>query len=116
MLWAASAYGLGIILGKYEWRPTSWWFVSLGAFVAAAFYFSSRRSRLAWLVALGSFFLAGGLHVQLRANAERLDTTILPYADRQEIEVTAHVTKDGRAQQNDFGESRQSVDVEAEQI
>jgi len=38
----------------------------------------------------------GALHIQRRANKELLDTTILPHADRQQIEVTAHVTKDGR--------------------
>src|SRR5689334_20474041 len=85
MLWATCVYGLGIIFGKYEWRPTSWYFLSLGTFVAAALYFSTRRSRLAWSLALGSFFLAGALHIQLRSAKERLDTTILPYADRQEL-------------------------------
>ena len=116
MLWAACVYGLGIIFGKYEWRPTSWWFLSLGTFVVAAAYFSVRRARSAWLLALGSFFLAGALHIQLRASKERLDITILPYADRQELSVTGHVTRDGRVHPNDFGETRQSIDVEAEQI
>src|SRR5579871_5617630 len=116
MLWAACAYGLGIAFGKYQWRPTSWWFVGIAAFIAAAAYFGTRRSRLGWLLALGSFFLAGALHIQLRTDGERLDTTILPYADRQEVEVTAYVTRDGRVQQSDFGETRQSLDVEAEQI
>ena len=116
ILWAACVYGLGIIFGKYEWRPTSWWFVGLCAFVAAAAYFSSRRSGFAWLLALGSFFLAGALHVQLRVAGERLDTTIVPYANRQELEITAHVTRDGRVHQNGFGETRQSIDVEAERI
>src|SRR5579871_4585519 len=116
MLWAACAYGLGIAFGKYQWRPTSWWFVGIAPFTPAAAYFGPRRSRLGWLLALGSFFLAGALHIQLRTDGERLDTTILPYADRQEVEVTAYVTRDGRVQESDFGETRQSLDVEAEQI
>src|SRR5215813_5730009 len=93
MLWAACVYGLGIIFGKYEWRPTSWWFLSLGTFVVAAAYFSVRRARSAWLLALGSFFLAGALHIQLRASKERLDITILPYADRRTI---SHRPRDQR--------------------
>src|SRR5215831_4367380 len=116
MLWAACAYCLGVIFGRYEWRPSTWWFISIAVFMAASVYFTSRRSHFAWSLALGSFFLAGALHVQLRINGEHLDTTILPYADRQELEVIAHVTRDGRIHQNDFGETRQSVDVEAEQI
>ena len=116
MLWAACSYGLGIVFGRFQWRPSSWWVVSLCAFVTAAAYFSSRRSRFGWLLALGSFFLVGALHIQLRANSRPLDTTILPYADRQELEVTAHVMKDGRLRPNEFGETRQSLDVEAEQI
>jgi competence protein ComEC len=116
MLWTACAYALGILFGRYEWRPNTWWFIGLTAFIAAAAYFTSRRSGFAWLLALGSFFLAGALHIQLRANGDRLDTTILPYADRQEVEVTADVTRDGRLHQNEFSETRQSLDVEAEQI
>ena len=116
MLWAACAYSLGVAFGRYQWRPSSWWFLSLCAFVAAAAYFGTRRSHLAWLLALGSFFLAGALHIQLRANGERLDTSVLPYADHQEVSVTAHVMRDGRARQNDFGETRQSIDVEAEEV
>lgn len=116
MLWAACSYGLSIVFGRYQWRPSPWWFVGIAVFIVASAYFNSCRSRFAWLLAFGSFFLAGALHTQLRANSEPLDTTILPYADRQETEVTAHVTKDGHLRQNDFGETRQSVDVEAEQI
>src|SRR5579864_9189846 len=106
MLWTACAYALGILVGRYEWRPNTWWFIGLTAFIAAAAYFTSRRSGLAWLLALGSFFLAGALHIQLRATSDRLDPTILPYSDRQEISVAAHVTTDGRVHQNDFGETR----------
>jgi competence protein ComEC len=116
MLWAVCAYGLGIVFGRYHWRPTSWWFVSIAVFSAAAAYFASRRPRFAWLLALGSFFFAGALYIQLRAGRESFDTTILPYADREELEITAHVTGDGRLHKDDFGETRQSLDVEAEQI
>ena len=116
MLWTATVYALGIIVGRYEWRPVLWWFVAVVGFLAAAAYFTSRRSAFAWTLALSAFFLAGALHIQLRANCDRLDTSILPYADRQGVEVTAHVMRDGRAHQDELGEVRQSLDVEAEQI
>jgi len=116
MLWAACAYSLGIAAGVYAWRPAVWWVVAVAVFGAAAAYFVSRRSGVAWLLALGTFFLAGALHIQMRSTSPRLDTGILPYADRREIQVTAHVTREGRIQPGGFGELRQTLDLESEQV
>ena len=116
MLWAACAYSLGIAAGVYAWRPAVWWVVAVAVFGAAAAYFVSRRSGVAWLLALGTFFLAGALHIQMRSASPRLDTGILPYADRREIQVTAHVTREGRIQPGGFGELRQTLDIESEQV
>lgn len=115
MLWAAVAYSLGIVAGVYQWRPALWWVVAGAAFVAAAAYFAVRRSGLGWLLALGAVFAAGALHIQARGASTRLDTTIQPYADRQELKVTAHVTRDGRLQEGGFNEIRQTIDVETEE-
>ena len=116
MLWTALSYSLGIIAGIYSWRPTLWWIVAVTAFLAAAAYFAQRRSGVGWLLALGAFFLAGALHIQLRGATTRLDTSIQPYADHQELQITAHVTRDGRLQPGAFSEIRQTVDVESESI
>src|ERR1035438_9376642 len=116
MLWAAVSYSLGILVGAWLWRPALWWVVTGGAFVGAAGYFARRRSGLGWALALGAFFLAGALHIQVRAASAHLDTNIQPYADRQEIQITAHVTRDGRLQESGFNEIRQTLDVETEQI
>jgi len=116
MLWAAVAYSLGIVAGVYLWRPTLWWAVAAAAFVFAAAYFARRCSGLGWALALGSLFLAGALHIQMRGAASRLDTTVQPYADRQELQITAHVTRDARLQQGGFNELRQTVDLETEQV
>lgn len=116
MLWAAGAYSLGIVSGVYAWRPAVWWVVAVAVFCAAAAYFVSFRSEVAWLLALGSFFLAGALHIQMRSAAPRLDTAILPYADRREMQITAHVTREGRIQPGGFGELRQTLDLESEQV
>jgi len=116
MLWAAASYSCGIVTGVYAWRPTLWWIVAAAAFSCAAAYFALRRSHLGWALALGSLFLAGALHVQTRDAATQLDTSIQPFADRQELQVTAHVTRDGRLQAGGFNEIRQTVDVETEEI
>ena len=114
MLWAALLYSLGIIAGVYLWRPALWWTIAITAFIAAASYFARRRSGLGWILALAAFFVAGALHIQLRGASPRLDTSIQPYADRQELQITAHITRDGRLQQGGFNEIRQTVDVESE--
>jgi len=89
MLWAALAYSLAIIAGIYLWRPAQWWTIAITAFVAAATYFARRRSGVGWLLALAAFFLAGALHIQLRGASTRFNTSIQPYADRQELQIAA---------------------------
>ena len=90
--------------------------MATAAFALAARYFARRRSRVGWTLALGAFFLAGALHIQARGSATRLDTGIQPYADRQELQITAHVTRDGRLQQAGFNEIRQTLDAETEEV
>ena len=116
LLWAAVAHSLGITAGVYAWRPALWWVLAATAFVAAAAYFAPRRAWLGWTLALTAFFLTGALHVQVRSASPHLDTRIQPYADGQDLQITAHVTRDGRLQQSGFNETRQSVDVETEEL
>ena len=116
MLWAAVAYSLGVVAGFYLWRPTLWWVVAAASFVMAAAYFANRRSGIGWLLALGAVFLAGAFHIQARAASTRLDTAIELYADRQELQIIAHVTRDSRVQPAGFDEVRQTVDVETEEV
>jgi competence protein ComEC len=114
MLWAAVAYALGVTIGVYAWRPASWWILAIVAFISAAGWFISRRPLFGWTLAFGTLFLIGALQIQVRP-ASNLDRGIQPYADRQELQITAHVLHDGRVQ-SDVGELRQVVDVEAEEI
>ena len=116
MLWAALAYSSGIVVGVYAWRPALWWVVAAVSFACAAWYFVRRRSGLAWTLALGVLFLFGALDIQIRGAATRLDTSIQRYADGQELQITAHIIRDGRLQPGGFGEIRQTLDVEAEQV
>ena len=116
MLWSAVSYSLGIIAGAFLWRPALWWLVAGAAFLLAAAYFAPRRSAVGWTLALSALFLAGALHMQARAGGPRLDTSIQPYADREELQLTAHVTRDGHLQQGNFNEIKQTVDVETEEV
>ena len=116
MLWAAAAYSAGIIAGVYIWRPPLLWIVGGASFVLAAAYFAFRRSRFGWAIALGALFFAGALHIQARHADTTLDTSVLPYADGQELQITGYVVRDGRVQAGSLGESRQTVEIHVEQV
>ena len=116
MLWAAIAYSAGIVTGIYAWRPPLWWAVAGVLLAGAAAFWAHRRSRSAYAVALGVLFIFGALDVQLQGVAPRLDTSIEPYADGEELRIVAHVTRDGRRKPGGFGEVRETLDAELEQI
>jgi competence protein ComEC len=118
MLWAALSYSSGIVVGVYAWRPASWWVAAGVAFLAAGLYFVRRRRRK-WLgvsLALGAFFLAGALHIQLRGSTAALDPSLQPFADGLPVQITAHVIREGRFRGAAPNEIRQSLDVETEEI
>jgi competence protein ComEC len=136
MFWAALAYAVGIVFGHYQSRPASWWIVACAAFAAASIYFLHRRtgsgrtgsgrtvsaqtgSGRIWFagsLALGALFLAGALHIQLRGASVLIDNSIQPFTGGNEVEIIAHVTRDGCMQQGSFGDLRQSADVEADSV
>lgn len=87
-----------------------------GVFLRGSRLFWPAPARLGWLVSFGVFFLFGALQIQLRGNASSIDTTILPFADGRPVQLTAHVTRDGRLQPAGFGEFRQTVDLVSEEI
>ncbi len=116
MLWAALSYSSGIVAGAYAWRPASWWVVSGAAFLAAGLYFVSRRKWLGVALALGAFFLAGALDIQLRGATPLLDTGLQPFSDGEQVQMTAHVTREGKLREGGPTEVRQSLDVETDEI
>src|ERR1700674_5588562 len=116
MLWAALAYSLGIVAGVYAWRPASWWVVAGAAFLAAGFYFVRRRRWLGVTLALGAVFLAGALHIQLRGATPLLDTSLYSFADGQPVQMTVHVSREGRLRPGALNEVRQTLDVQTEEI
>jgi competence protein ComEC len=115
MLWAALSYSAGIIAGVYAWRPASWWIAAGIAFLAAGLYFMRRRKWLGASLALGAFFLAGALHIQLRGAAALPDSSLNAFAGQQ-VEMTAHVIREGRFREASPNELRQSLDIETEEI
>ena len=115
MLWAVMAYALGIVAGTYFWRPPLWWILAATGFTLAAIYFVHRRVYAAWSLALGVLFFTGAFAIHARGSSH-LDTAIAPYADHEDIEITARVTRDGRMRQASFEELQQTLDVLTEEI
>ena len=116
MFWAALAYTLGVLAGVYAWRPDTWWLFAVLSFFAAGIYFVLQRVRLGYALALGVLFFAGALNVQLQDRRTRLDASIQPFANRQELEVTGHVLTDGRLRSAGSAEMRQTLEVESDSI
>ncbi|MHB8214858.1 MAG: ComEC/Rec2 family competence protein [Candidatus Sulfotelmatobacter sp.] len=116
MLWAALAYSSGIVAGTYLWRPALLLAASAAAFLAAGLYFLRRRNWLSATLALGAVFLAGALHIQLRAPASLPDLSLQPFTDGQPVELTAHVTREGKFREAGPNEIRETLDVQIEDI
>jgi competence protein ComEC len=60
--------------------------------------------------------VVGILNVDLKTSSNVLDKSLLPFAYGPEVEMTAHVTKEGRVLKTSSGEMRQSLDVKSEEI
>jgi competence protein ComEC len=89
--------------------------------VVGAAWFSQRRPEAGWVLALAAFFFGGALHIHARGTVPRFETAIRAFSDAQELQVTAHVTRDGRWRESAVRELRQAelqemLDVETEGI
>ncbi len=115
LLWAALAFAGGIVAGAYAWRPPLWWLAAIILFGMFAGYFSRRRAWAAYALGLAAICAAGALAIQVRTPADS-DSVPLPLGSADDVLVTAHATTDGVVSQEDRGETRQTLDVETENI
>jgi competence protein ComEC len=116
MLWAALAYGGGIVTGFYVWRPPLWWLVAAVAFFWSAAYLRRQRTRAAFALVLLALSVTGALVMQVQVPEESDGTNVLAFADGQDVVVTAHVIKEGNLHERTPGDSQQRLDIETEQI
>jgi competence protein ComEC len=116
MLWAALFYSLGIVSATHAPRPASWLALTAFALLAAGLYFLHRRPRFAATLAVGAFFLIGALRLQLTGPAAIPDHALDAFAYGPEVEMTAHVIREGKLRPASEGELAQRVDVETEEI
>jgi competence protein ComEC len=116
MLWAALAYSAGIVAGEHLSPLTSLYLTAAAVFLGASIYFVTRRKWLGLALALGSFFLTGALHIQLRGSSSIRDPSLDPFAYGPQIQITAHVTREGRLREASRDEVSQTLDVQTEEI
>jgi Domain of unknown function (DUF4131)/Competence protein len=116
VLWAAFAYGAGIVAGARAWKPALWWVIAALTFVGAGTYLSWLHVWLGFGLALGLLFFVGALEIQLRTSAPLAGREFLHFADGRETIIPAHVTHEGEIRAGSYGGSRQSIDVETEQV
>ncbi|MFZ1927906.1 MAG: ComEC/Rec2 family competence protein [Candidatus Sulfotelmatobacter sp.] len=117
MLWAALAYAVGIIAGTHFSRPASWCIAATAAFLASAFHFLARRKLLPTALALAAaFFFAGALQIQLRSSFTLRDLSLDPFAYGPPVQITAHVSREGRSRHASPNEFSQTVDLQTEEI
>jgi len=115
---AALAFSAGIIVADFLWRSPFVWLI--GFFVAAvAAVISIRRSpQLAFVLALLAVLPLGGFYLQSRDAAQpAIADNLQPFATGQdEVDVTAHVIREGLVRDSPYGGKQESVDVESEQL
>jgi competence protein ComEC len=116
MLWAAVAYALGILSAAYIHTPPSLLINAASAFLGAGIYFLHRRKRIALTLALTSFLFIGTFNAQLRELSAIRTNVLEPFAYGPEIEITAHVTHDGKMRESSPGELKQTLDIKTEGI
>jgi len=116
LLWAALAYGIGIVAGSSVIRPISVLFTATVVFVIAGCYWRTRRRRFGLACALIAFVMLGAISIQLRNRGVR-ESVMPAISNGQEVIVTGHVIGEGEIRtQGSRGSLRQRIDIETEQV
>ena len=120
MLCATCAFAIGILWGRVLWNPASWWIGTDIALISVAFLFLVRhRLYLALALALVALIFLGVLDAQLEgigALAIANDNRFALLTDGREAQIAGHVVREGMPRHDAAGRTRQTVDIETEQI
>ncbi len=112
LLWAALAYGAGIVVAPHIWRPATWWMATIVVFLVAAAVLSRGHPRLAQMLAMTSLACIAMLTAQLRLPVVTENNSLT--GGGSETEITAHVTTEGEVLPASRGGLRQTIRVETE--
>jgi competence protein ComEC len=114
----ALAFSAGIIAANHFWRSPHAWLVAFLVAVAGAMFFLRRSSHVAFALGMLAIVSLGGFYLQARDAAQPTVTANLqPYsAGDNNIDVTAHVIREGSLRDSPYGGKQESVDVETERL
>ncbi|HET7209879.1 MAG TPA: DNA internalization-related competence protein ComEC/Rec2 [Terriglobales bacterium] len=115
LLYAALAFGAGIVIGVHAWRPATWWLAAFSTFALAGCVYLRRDRRVVPWISFALWFWLGALSIQLRPNPEIPDIASFLGRDK-EVLVTAHVIHEGYMREGAFGGQRQTIDVRTEEL
>ncbi len=115
LLWAALAFAGGIAAGCYAWRPPIWWLAVIVLFGMFGAWYTRRRAWAALALGLAAICAAGAFAIQARSPADT-GIALLPLGDGEGVLVTGHAITDGTVLQEGGGETRQTLDVETENV
>jgi len=116
LLWAALAYGAGVVITPHIWRPATWWIATIISFLAAAAFLLRRQPRVAQILAMTTLASIAILTAQLRLPASSAAFVTSSGEENLPSEFTAHVTAEGEILPTSHGGLRQTVSVETEDI
>ncbi|HEY4661905.1 MAG TPA: ComEC/Rec2 family competence protein [Terriglobales bacterium] len=101
------------MLGKYAWRPSSWWVVAGIVFVVSAICMVRKRTASPKVLALGALVAVGALSIQMRRSSASEHSL---WFGSGEVQVTARVIAEGEIQSEGDSAFRQRVDIETEAL
>jgi competence protein ComEC len=105
------AFASGVCVGRYVWRPPSWWLIAAVVFLAAGAYWRSRRPRVARAAALFAFVSAGAFSIEM-PRGERPEV----WVGDGDVVVTGFVTSEGNVEEDGPDTVRQRLDLETESV
>ena len=118
MFLAALAFASGIPAANFLWRSPFIWMAAFCVAVAAGALSLRRSPQLAFFCALLAVAPLGGLYLQARDAAQpTIVADLQPFGTGEdEVDVTAHVIREGIIRDSPYGGRQESVDVESEEL
>jgi len=114
MLWAALAFGGGIVFSRYAWRPPGWWLIALIGAIVGAIVFAGRQRRLAPVLAMIGLVGLGAIAGSVRTAAV-FPPELAPFDGKQAL-VTGYVVAEGAPQLAGKRATRDSFDLQIESL
>ena len=115
---AAVAFSAGIVAADVLWRSPLVWLAAFLVCAISAVVSLRRSSQLGFALWLLAVMPLGGFYLQSRDAAQTtVAQNLQPFATGQdEVDLTAHVIREGLVRDGAYGGKQESVDVESEQL